>query len=33
VEAGGSASRDSFVEAVVTPTATTRFYRLLDRLA
>lgn len=33
VEAGGSASRDAFVEAVVTPTATTRFYRLLDRLA
>jgi hypothetical protein len=33
VEVGGSASRDTFVEAVVTPTATTRFYRLLDRLA
>ena len=32
VEAGGSAESESFVEAVVTPTATTSFYRLLDRL-
>ena len=29
---GGSSSRDEFVEETVTPTATTRFYRLLDRL-
>jgi hypothetical protein len=29
---GGSAGRASAVERVVTPTATTRFYRLLDRL-
>jgi hypothetical protein len=33
VEVGGSSSRDEFVEEVVTPTATARFYRLLDRLA
>ena len=32
VELGGSSSRDEFVEETVTPTATTRFYRLLDRL-
>ena len=32
VEAGGSAESESFVEATVTPTATTSFYRLLDRL-
>jgi len=32
VEAGGSAASESFVEATVTPTATTSFYRLLDRL-
>lgn len=32
VEVGGSSSRDEFVEEVVTPTATARFYRLLDRL-
>ena len=32
VEIGGSSSRDEFVEETVTPTATTRFYRLLDRL-
>ena len=32
VEVGGSSSRDEFVEETVTPTATTRFYRLLDRL-
>ena len=32
VEAGGSAASDFSVEATVTPTATTSFYRLLDRL-
>jgi hypothetical protein len=32
VEVGGSSSSDQFVEEVVTPTATARFYRLLDRL-
>jgi hypothetical protein len=31
-EAGGSSEEQRFVEEVVTPTATTRFYRLLDRL-
>jgi hypothetical protein len=31
-EAGGSSEEQQFVEEVVTPTATTRFYRLLDRL-
>lgn len=31
-EAGGSSEELQFVEEVVTPTATTRFYRLLDRL-
>jgi hypothetical protein len=30
---GGSSSRDESVEETVTPTATTRFYRLLDRLS
>jgi hypothetical protein len=33
VSLGGSVSQEQFVERVVTPTATTRFYRLLDRLA
>lgn len=32
VSVGASRSREEFVEQVVTPTATTRFYRLLDRL-
>jgi hypothetical protein len=32
VQVGGSVSQQQFVERVVTPTATTRFYRLLDRL-
>jgi hypothetical protein len=32
VQVGGSVSQEQFVERVVTPTATTRFYRLLDRL-
>jgi hypothetical protein len=32
VQLGGSVSQEQFVERVVTPTATTRFYRLLDRL-
>jgi hypothetical protein len=32
VEVGAMSNRGEFVEQVVTPTATTRFYRLLDRL-
>ena len=32
ISAGASAESEAFVEAVVTPTATTYFYRLLDRL-
>lgn len=32
VEVGAMSNRQEFVEQVVTPTATTRFYRLLDRL-
>jgi hypothetical protein len=32
IQVGGSVSQQQFVERVVTPTATTRFYRLLDRL-
>ena len=32
LQVGASASEQQFVERVVTPTATTRFYRLLDRL-
>jgi hypothetical protein len=32
IQVGGSVSQEQFVERVVTPTATTRFYRLLDRL-
>jgi len=32
VSVGATRSREEFVEQVVTPTATTRFYRLLDRL-
>jgi hypothetical protein len=32
LQAGGSSSAQQFVERVVTPTATTRFYHLLDRL-
>lgn len=32
VQVGAARSREEFVEQVVTPTATTRFYRLLDRL-
>jgi hypothetical protein len=33
IQVGGSVSQEQFVERVVTPTATTRFYRLLDRLS
>jgi hypothetical protein len=32
IQAGASSAEQQFVERVVTPTATTRFYRLLDRL-